>query len=313
MKEYNNIFKELDYQSIAIEILSSSINKNRIAPAYLFKGPKGVGQKEIALRFFEGILEKCSTEINTRNLLEKGNHPDLHLIEPTYLNQGKLIKKSEAKKENIHSKSSPQIRIDQIKDLRNFLNKKPLKSKFNLVIIEDVETLNESASNALLKTIEEPINGILILISSRPEQLLETIISRCQKINFNPINTKELENKLIKVKDLKQKQEILNLSNGSPDLLTKNIEYLENIPNSILDKAIVIPKNKLQALYLAKEITEELNLENQIWLLGWMQENLWKNKFDSFIIKRLEKLKIHLSSHINPRIAWEIALIEIIK
>ena len=313
MIKNKDIFHNLVYQETVIEILNQSIKKNRIAPAYLFKGPKGVGQKEIALRFFEGILNKYSQDGNTRDLLEKGNHPDLYLIEPTYLNKGKLIKQSDAQKENFFSKSAPQIRIEQIKELKNFINKKPIKSEFNMVIIEDVEKLNESAGNALLKTIEEPLNGILILISSRPENLLETIISRCQKINFKPLSTKILTTEFLDGKEYKNKKEILSLSNGSPEILNKTLEYLKNIPGSILTQTTVPPEDKLQALYLAKAISEELNLENQIWLIGWMQQNLWSKEFNSSIIRRLEKLKIHLNSNINQRIAWEIGLIELSK
>ena len=123
---YQELFDIYSDQELASEILSSSLQKEHLAPSYLFIGPKGVGQKEIALRFFEGIASKHSIDTNTRRLLELGNHPDLYIVEPTYLHQGKLIPKSIAKKEAFKSHVKPQIRLEQIKDLKKFLAKKPI-------------------------------------------------------------------------------------------------------------------------------------------------------------------------------------------
>ena len=97
MNTYAYLFEEFSNQNLATQILSASINKNHIAPAYLFTGPKGVGQKKIALRFVEGILNKDPRNLNKRNIrnrLESGNHPDFFIVEPTYLYQGKLINQS---------------------------------------------------------------------------------------------------------------------------------------------------------------------------------------------------------------------------
>ena len=84
-------FKDCCYQKLAIEILTSAINKNHIAPAYLFTGPKGVGQKEIALQFLEGISTLGQDQININYKSNLNNHPDFHIVEPSYLYQGKLI------------------------------------------------------------------------------------------------------------------------------------------------------------------------------------------------------------------------------
>ena len=68
MNSYKSLFEEFSYQNLATQILYASIKKNHIAPAYLFTGPKGVGQKKIALRFLEGILNKESRNPNKRNI-----------------------------------------------------------------------------------------------------------------------------------------------------------------------------------------------------------------------------------------------------
>ena len=117
---HTDLFEEFDYQKSAVEILSSSIIKNRIAPAYLFVGPKGVGQKEIALRFLEGISKQGSTINNIRNRIQERNYPDLHYVEPTFLYQGKLINQSIAKDKELKHRIKPQIRIEQVIELKRF-------------------------------------------------------------------------------------------------------------------------------------------------------------------------------------------------
>ncbi len=317
MNTIKGLFEEYAFQNLATQILESSLEQKKIAPAYLFTGPSGVGQKEIALRFLEGITKAESSEDNTRSLLESGNHPDLYLIEPTYLHQGKLIAKSIAKEENLIKTVKPQIRLDQIKDLKIFLSKKPIRSKLSMIIIDDVDTINESASNALLKTIEEPITGIIILLSSRPEKLLDTIKSRCQKIPFKPYTSqilKENFNISFGEKFNDNAEEIIYISNGSPEVLKNNMENLSVIPENIWNKINYINnQSPIDALLLAKEITSELDLAQQSLLIIWMQEHYWRKTMSPKIIKRLDKLREHLNSYINPRIAWEIALINLIK
>ena len=319
MKSYANLFEEFSYQHLATQILSTSIRKNHIAPAYLFTGPKGVGQKKIAFRFLEGILNKESLNSNKRNIrnrIESGNHPDCFQIEPTYLYQGKLINQSIYENENYKSNALPQIRLEQIKSLKHFLNKKPIEGKLSMALLEDIDAINEAASNALLKTLEEPINGLLILISSRPEKLLSTIKSRCQIIPFKPLDNRLLKNNLsqynLSETNLTNQRELLELANGSPALLEKILKNLEEIPDSIWSDIKSLTKEPLGALGLAKNITDNLSHEQQILLIDWMQQYYWETEIDLIVIKRLEKLKIQLKSYINQRIAWEIALIEII-
>ena len=319
MNTYAHLFEEFSNQNLATQILSASIRKNHIAPAYLFTGPKGVGQKKIALRFLEGILNKESRNSNKRNIrnrIESGNHPDCFQIEPTYLYQGKLINQSIYENENYKTNILPQIRLEQIKSLKDFLNKKPIEGELSMALLEDVDAINEAASNALLKTLEEPINGLLILISSRPEKLLSTIKSRCQIIPFKPLDNGLLKNNLsqynLSETILTNQRELLELSNGSPAQLEKILKNLEEIPDSIWSDVKSLPKEPLGALGLAKNIADNLSHEQQIFLIDWMQQYYWETEIDIIIIKRLEKLKIQLKSYINQRIAWEIALIEII-
>ena len=321
-KIYFNLFEDIIGQNSAIEILQSSLEKRKIAPAYLFTGPEGVGKKLTAIRFLEGIIKEKKPTIDIRKKLENRNHPDLMWIEPTYLNQGKMIEKSIANKENINRKSIAKIRLEQIKEVKRFLGNKPIEADLGMIIIEEVERMNESASNALLKTLEEPNNGIFLLISERPERLLNTIISRCQHIIFASLSTKNIEiilkesSKKLNIDislGMKQK-ELINLSNGSPGGIIKNIQIWENIPDELWVNLKNIPhENPMDALYLAKEISEKLDTEEQLWVINWLQQHIWIKHSNVNALKKLESLKYKIQSFVNSRLAWEITLLKLIE
>ncbi len=317
--ESKNVFDDVIGQSVAISILNSALIKNRIAPAYLFTGPNGVGRRLTANRFLEGVITGGSTIIRERRRLEALNHPDLIWVEPTYIHKGNIISKSMAKNESISKRSFPQIRLEQIRRIKTFLSKKPLEARLGMVVIEAVEMINEAAANALLKTLEEPCNGILILISERPERLLETIRSRCHKVPFSRLKLEEIE-KILSNKQLNQyskdsiglnQKELISLSNGSPGALIENMEMWQGIPNDIWIRLQGITKNPIDALSLARDIAESIDEEQQIWLINLFQYYLWNLNNDAKPIKRLEILRSQLMSFVQPRLAWEVALLEL--
>ncbi len=312
-----NLFKGINKQALAIKLLESALNKNRVAPAYIFSGPQGVGQKEIALRFLEGLISGGIENTSLRRRLADFNYPDLLWVEPTYLYQGNQINKSIASQKNINLNTKPQIRLDQIRQIKSFLAKQTLEADIAMVVIEEAEAMNEAASNALLKTLEEPTNGILILLSSRLEKLISTIISRCQEIPFKPLRSNEINTEILNDWVSKEeligayKQELINLSNGSPEQLKYNINAFLEVPSDILPNLEHKPGNYLKALKVAKEITEKLTLDQQKWLINFLQEYFWLKEYNYSTAKKLEKLHSNLLSSIQPRVAWEVALIEI--
>ncbi len=140
----------------------------------------------------------------------------------------------------------------------------------------------------------------------------------CQIVPFKPYSFKLMKEKVLR-NDLNHKyttieDEILFLSNGSPELLIKNIENLSSVPEELWNK-IKSLKNEsaLFALSIAKDITEILDFQQQLLLIDWMQQYYWRETTDQTILKKLEKLKLQLESYINPRIAWEVALINLIQ
>ena len=315
-----NEFKNIYGQDLAIKILKSAISKERISPAYLFSGPEGVGRKKTAKVFIQAILEKNQDKKNTKRKIEGNNHPDLLWIEPSYIVQGKSISQTNAKAESINMKSPPQIRLNQIKEIIEFLGKKPFESDRSVVIIEDIERINESASNALLKTLEETNTGLFILITQRPEKLLSTIRSRCQFIPFTRLDDIEL-NKLIDKLKLAQEvddiphekvKELIDFSNGSPGRYLVNLQYWLSIP-SRLRKNLEIQQftNQIELLQLAKEITDELDVDQQLWFIDYQQNRAWVKEKNLIIVKRLEELRKQLLKFVQPRLAWEVTLLEI--
>ena len=312
-------FESIYGQDLAIQILNSAISKQHISTAYLFSGPEGVGRRKTAKIFIKTILDKNLAKENTKRKIESNNHPDLLWIEPSYMVQGKSISQEKAKSENISIKSPSQIRLNQIKEIIEFLGKKPLESKRSIVIIEDIERMNESASNALLKTLEEPKAGLFILITQRPEKLLPTIRSRCQIVPFIRLKDNEV-NKIIQKSEIvqgfneipKEKiNELISFSDGSPGRYLTNLQYWLEISSALKQKLEIKLTNQVEVLKLAKEITDELNIEQQLWLISFQQTRIWEKENNSNIIKKLEVLRKQLLTYVQPRLAWEVTLLEI--
>ena len=312
-------FKNIYGQDLAIQILQSAILKEHISPAYLFSGPEGVGRKKTAKVFIQAILNKNQDLEGTQRKIESNNHPDLLWIEPSYIFQGKSITQTKAKHENISIKSPPQIRLNQIKEIIEFLGKKPFESERSIVIIEDIERINESASNALLKTLEETNTGLFILITQRQEKLLSTIRSRCQIVPFIRLNNNQLKKIIEKLELLQEKDdirveilsELIDFSYGSPGRYITNLKYWLSISNPLRQKLAIRLTNRIELLQLAKEITDELNIEQQLWLLDFQQNRTWIKEKNSTTVKKLEMLRKQLLKYVQPRLAWEVTLLEI--
>ncbi len=169
--------------------------KPNLGLALLFHGPKGIGKAFLAKTWALDVLKK-SSRIDV-NLWE--SHPDLHLFKP----QGKLA---------LHT-------IDSMKHLVSQVFLPPTLSTFKVFILQDAERLPDIAANFLLKTLEEPPEDTLfILTSSDPEKLLTTLKSRCQKVPFFPVDEKEIASWLEQSFEVgsKEAEALAKASRGSP-------------------------------------------------------------------------------------------------
>ena len=316
------LFSELQGQPLAQRLLIAALQNHRLAPAYLFSGPDGVGRRLAALRFLEGLLGGGDAVPRERRRLEERNHPDLLWVEPTYNHQGRLIPRSEAESMGVSKRTPPQVRLEQIRELSRFLARQPLQSPRGLVILEQPEAMAEGAANALLKTLEEPGHGLLILLSAAPERLLTTIRSRCQQIRFTRLSEKCMRSVLGQLPDGKGEEalamaashpELLALAGGSPGALMDHVRMWNTIPEELRQRLQILPSTPLQALRLARDVSEQLDGDQQLWMINWWQYNLWNASTQPQRLRRLDRLRKHLLSFVQPRLAWEVALLNLIE
>jgi DNA polymerase-3 subunit delta' len=306
-------------QETAVELLSQAIARHRIAPAYLFVGPSGIGKRLAAELFAEQLLSlrrhhSSSTDTSPdaragvlRQRVQQRNHPDLFWVEPTYLHQGKRFTVSEAIASGLKRRSPPQIRLEQIRDIPRFLSRPPLEAERAVVILDAAHTMAEAAANALLKTLEEPGQATLILIAPSLDSLLPTLISRCQRISFSRLSPTNMASVLSNLGYLEilDSESILAIAQGSPGGAIASWERLQAIPGELL-AAVTQPIRSLRtALDLARQINKSLDTEDQIWLVEYLQHHYWHHTTHANAIQQLEAARTHLLRYVQPRLVWE--------
>ena len=169
------------------EILSRSLASGRLAHAYLFSGPDGVGKRLMALALARAIVcheQRGCGDCQACRKIDHRNHPDLHVLEP----------------------DGNSIKIEQVRSLQKGLNLKPLEAPRKICLIEAADSMTLGAANALLKTLEEPPPYVLfIFATTEPNKVLPTILSRCQRFDFRRISVPEIVERL---KDICQEEDI---------------------------------------------------------------------------------------------------------
>jgi DNA polymerase-3 subunit delta' len=185
-------FDQIRGQEKAIAILRNALGNNRLAHAYLFIGPEGVGKRLTALTLAKAMncqsppeagdcCEKCPSCIKVNS----SNHADVIAAEP----EGEFIK------------------IDQVREIQKRLRFRPMEGGRRACIIDSADLMKAEASNALLKILEEPPRDThLFLMTSRPHQLLSTILSRCQWIKFKPLSQPDIAQILKKARGLDEEK-----------------------------------------------------------------------------------------------------------
>jgi DNA polymerase-3 subunit delta' len=386
-----DLFADLLGQPLAVRLLEAALRRGRLAPAYLFSGPDGVGRRLGALRFLEGVLAgsdsgAASVPSSTapspalfslpvlptppsaapatfpgtgsgpgtvavsvpppelrplaaaapglRRRLQQGNHPDLLWVEPTYSHQGRLVPLSQAEAEGVPRRAAPQLRLEQVREVSAFLTRRPVEGGRCLVVLDGAEAMAEAAANALLKTLEEPGDGLLVLISAAPEQLLSTIRSRCQTIPFRRLSPALVDQVLATQSEVGEPlppgaadpgaadsgsvllavpdpPELAELAAGSPGGLLQHRRQWRALPEGLAPRLLAFEADPIEALNLARDLSEELDLPQQLWLIDWLELALWRRRHRPAELRRLERLRSQLRSYVQPRLAWEVALLEL--
>ena len=310
-------FEGLLGQDKAVELLQQAVKLDRIAPAYLFCGSSGIGRSMAAKSFTRLLLSMGLTPEKLPLVARKlatGNHPDLLWVEPTYLNKGELYTAKQANEQGLQYKTPPKIRIEQIRSLTQFLHRPILEASRKVVVIEDTQTMAEAPANALLKTLEEPGKATLILIAPDADQLLSTLVSRCQRIQFYSLSEANLTTILKNqgYQAILEYPELMAIAQGSPGKAIAAWNQLQTIPDQLLYQLKQSIKTPLQAMQLAQTITNELDPQTQLWLIDYLQYYYWQQNQQSNLMHQWEKTRRYLLSYVQPRLVWECALLSLV-
>jgi DNA polymerase-3 subunit delta' len=252
-------FSEIIGQQGSLEILRSALGHGRLHHAYLFVGPEGVGKRTLAL----GLAKALHCEDATNDFcgrcgacarIQNGNHPDVRLVEIL-----------EDKKE---------ISIKQVRDLERDLNFRSFSGKRKIAIIDPATSMNLSAQNALLKTLEEPPqDSMLILIAVNAGGLLSTLRSRCLRLPFGPLARDAVAGFLITNKGIDQAEArfLAAVSMGSlgTALRLDKEEFLER-RRSWAEKVSSLTSGDYRAASEAAEIIAS-NKEESLQFLEWAE------------------------------------------
>ena len=236
----------------ALSILDAACARGRIAHAYLFAGPEGVGKESVAWVFAEGLLCDAGPRVGGCGVcpacrkVGARSHPDAHAL----------------------TAEKDSIPIDAVRTLTTRLQMTAYEGRFKVAIVQGAHQMNPAAQNALLKTLEEPPgDAVLILCTSSPQVLLPTVRSRCQRVAFAPLHAELVRTRLATLTARPEDDPALTiaiaLSEGSMGralqildegrykdraALTHAVERLDpNQPGAVLDLAEAWGKDRAQA------------------------------------------------------------------
>lgn len=236
--------KYMDEQPVLYNLLHNSIVNDKLSHSYLFESNGNSDVLDIILSFVKEIFcpkvkDCCNCSICNR--IDNGNYIDLKIINP----DGLVIKK------------------EQLQELQNEFSKVSFEGNKKVYIINDCERMNLQASNSILKFLEEPVDNIIaILVTNNINNVLKTIISRCQVISLNKKNSEISNNGLSNIANVICKSEV-DRNNFLVD--EKNIL----IYNSIVDFMDYFYDNRLNAFVFSKKYFSDILKERSDYILAF--------------------------------------------
>lgn len=253
-----------------IGILQGAIKSSRVAHAFIFAGPDGIGKKLVA-RAFATVLN-CSSGGDDScgacadcSMMAGSIHPNLIEIFP-------VDKDGEKDPEGL-------IRINQIREVQNALRYR-VDRGMKTVIVDGADRLVPAAAHAFLKTLEEPPPGsVIILVTSKPSDFMPTVLSRCQRISFRPLPEEAVKGFLVDVKGLDPNEAgaLSRLSGGS---LAKACAFIDD--GSLQKRREVIhrlsligPSDVAEALKLAEDLSKTDGLDELLeFIKSWYRDRI---------------------------------------
>ena len=282
------------------EVLRRLLANKRVPNALLFAGENGVGKKQFALELAKGFV--CQTPKNAEacDVCASCRRADKFTFpKPDDRDAFKRVIFSEHSDIGLVIPYNKNILVDAIRDLETEANFRPFEAAARIFIIDDADKMNDSASNALLKTLEEPpAASHIFLITARPDALLPTIGSRCQTLRFAPIVSGEIENYLLKDKNFAPADAALlaKLSHGRLGNAQKtDLEKFRIQREAMLKvlESILIKENRAELLRIAEEMNDAKNkdaYETRLVILQNLIHDIWamRNGADEKILVNID-------------------------
>ena len=254
----------------AVDMLRQHEAHDEIRHAYLFCGPPGLGRRTLALRLAQAL--NCTKPLapgvpcglcRDCKQIEAMQHPDMNVIQA--LDGDNL------------PKEGGTLKVDQIREVQRSLSLKPYQSKYRVALFLRFQEANDNAANALLKTLEEaPAHAILLLTADTPEQLLPTIISRCEILRLRPLPIEAVESDLIyRGVDEERARLLAHISGGRPGYarrLVDDVTLLEKRDERLNDLQTLLPAARVEKFSYADKLSKDKDAMRQaiiIWLSYW--------------------------------------------
>ena len=243
------LFKDVVGQEHVTRTLQNAISADRIAHAYLFSGPRGVGKTTVAR-----VLAKAVNCIEGPQ-----SEPCEKCTICTEISSGKSI-------DVIEIDAASNRGIDEIRELRESVKFAPVSGRYKVYIIDEAHMITHDAFNAFLKTLEEPPEHVIfILATTEPHKIPVTILSRCQRFDFRRLTRSEIIDRLRKIADA----DSLPIDDESLSLIAESADGAMRDAESILDQLLSFGGGKIQA----EEVSSLLGL-GEYRLLDQLAENI---------------------------------------
>ncbi len=302
------LLKNIQAQNNAVRYLSGSLSSGKRAKSFLFFGPEGVGRALTAKAFLAAIMcpeasgpdEACGGCPSCRRI-EGLSHPDIMWIAPG---------------------RNKKIKIEEIRKIRDALNLKPYEGVSSACVIENAHMMTTESANALLKVLEEPPgNSLLILISSKKELLLPTVVSRCTGVRFNSLPVETAKDIIMSHSEVDEgaARFLAHFSEGAPgralEILTEGVLQRKDDLLEMLKK--VSDDSGRSSLPWDKEGKDDLLEDLELLVMFFRDIALEKPEMRFFsgkypterisgIVERLVELKWSLLGNVNPKLVAQV-------
>ncbi len=314
----------------AVALLAQHVIEQGERHAYLITGPQGVGRRTLALRFMQALC--CQSMPNPGQLcrtcsacrrIDAMEHPDLTIVEAGH--EGEVL------------------RIDQVRELQHTVSLTPFEARYRVALFLRFEEAHPAAANALLKLLEEPPPQVIVILTAKSvENLLPTIVSRCEVLRLRPVPVEETSKGLHALFGIPpdEAEKLAHLSGGRPGYALRLYQQpiLAELRRAWLNDLMRIlagsVRERFEFVFKRVENKEEMRDELQVWLTFWrdvlilsagVSNSLTNVDYTQQIVmlakeiglanaqlqvNAIEQTLERLDRNINPRLALEVLLLD---